>query len=127
LKNDVDFLKDSKDPLLSEFYFDIVSNKYRPKVIVDYIREAYVLDVSNVRITFDKYLKTGLYETNIFNKNLVTVDVMEEPKMILEVKFDSFLPDYIRSLLQISSSQRYAISKYTTCLKYTKNNSWEDN
>ena len=127
ISNDIDFMKDSDIPLLSELYFDIIASKYKPEVIVDYIREAYILDINNIRITFDKYLKSGLNSVDMFDKNLVTVDVIEEPKIILEIKYDHFLPDYIQSLIQIDSSQRWAISKYIMCKKFTKLNSWEDN
>jgi len=127
IDNNISFLRDSSNKLLIEFYFDIMAYKYKPEVIVDYIREAYVWDTNNIRITFDKYLKTGLYDTNIFDKNIPTIDVIEEPKMILEIKYDHFLPDFIRYLLQMDSSQRWAISKYVICRKFTKLNSWEDN
>ena len=127
INQDIDFLKESGNKLFHEFYFDIVSSLFKPRVIVDYIREAFIWDASNVRITFDKYLKTGLYETDIFNKDIPTIDVLEEPKMILEIKYDNFLPDFIRCILQINSNQKYAISKYVICRKFTKFNSWEDN
>jgi hypothetical protein len=127
MNEEIDFLKDSSNKLFHEFYFDIVSSRFKPEVIVDYIREAFIWDVGNIRVTFDKYLKTGLYKTDIFNKNISTIDVLEEPKMILEIKYDNFLPDFIRRILQINSNQRYAISKYVICRKYTKLNSWEDN
>jgi len=127
INNDIEFMRDSNNPLLTEFYFDIIAFKYKPNVIVDYIREAYILDINNIRITFDKFLQTGLNNVNIFDKNIAVVDVIEEPKMILEVKYDHFLPDYLRNLLQISSSQRWAISKFVMCKKFTKLNSWEDN
>ena len=125
--NNIEFLKLSSNKLLNEFYFNIVSFSLKPNVIVDYIREAYISDINNIRITFDKYLKTGLYKTDIFDKDIPTIDVIEEPKMILEVKYDHFLPDYIKSILQIDSSQRWAISKFVICKKFTKLNSWEDN
>jgi len=113
--------------LLNKFLLDKQTQILKPKVIVDYVREAYVSDINNIRITFDKELKTGLYKTDIFDKELPMIDVIEEPKMILEIKFDNFLPDFIKNLLQIDTNQRYAISKYTICRKFTKENSWEDN
>ncbi len=127
ISKDITFMRNSENRLLNEFYFDIMSSQYKPEVIVDYIREAYIWDINNVRITFDKHLKTGLHHTDIFNKNIPTIDVLEEPKMILEIKYDHFLPDFIRNLLQIGSNQRYAISKYVICRKFTKVNNWEDN
>jgi len=113
--------------LLNRFLLDKQTQILKPKVIVDYVREAYVSDINNIRITFDKELKTGLYKTDIFDKELPMIDVIEEPKMILEIKFDNFLPDFIKNLLQIDTNQRYAISKYTICRKFTKENNWEDN
>jgi hypothetical protein len=127
MKNDISFMKNSDSELLKEFYFDAVSSLYKPKVIVDYIREAYVWPPGNVRITFDKSLKTGLYSSDIFNRDVPVISALDEPVMILEVKYDHFLPDFIRNMLQISSSTRYAISKYVICRKFTKMNSWEDN
>ena len=127
MEGNVSFLKDKKNKLLMEFYIDLSINKYHPEVIVDYIREAYIYRLNNIRITFDKFLQTGLYATSLLDENMPMIDVIEEPKMILEVKYDNFLPDFIRNLLQISSSNRYAISKYVICRKYTKQNLWEDN
>ena len=109
-----------------QFYFKLKSAGLSPNVIVDYVREAYISNISNIRITFDKQLRTGLNSTDVFNCH-TTIDAIEEPKLILEIKYDHFLPDYIRNILQISSSQRYAISKYVICKKYTKLNNWEDN
>jgi len=127
IARDIDFLKDSKHSLLQEFYFAMMAYRYSPKVIVDYVREAYTWHVNNIRITFDKNLRTGLEKVDIFDKDLPTVDVIEEPKMILEIKYDHFLPDFIYNLLQVNSSQRWAISKYVMCRKFSKENSWEDN
>lgn len=126
IEGDMGFLQSHSNGLLREFYIDCSLNLYKPTVIVDYHREAYIWATNNVRITFDKALKTGLNAIDIFDRELPTIDVMEEPKMILEIKYDHFLPDFLRSILQISSSQRYAISKYVICKKFTKRNSWED-
>jgi hypothetical protein len=126
INRDFLFLKNKNNSLFNEFYFDLVSSHYKPTVIVDYLREPFVYDINNIRITFDKSLRTGLYNTDLFSNNS-TVDVLEEPKLIMEVKYDHFFPDFVRNVIQIRASQRYAISKYVICRKYTKNNSWEDN
>jgi hypothetical protein len=126
INGDISFMLESQNSLLLEFYYDMRSNFYKPIVIVDYVREAYTWKHNNVRITFDKDLRTGLNNVDIFS-NIPTVDVIEKPMMILEIKYDNFLPDFIRNILQIDSSQKYAISKYVICRKFTKLNSWEDN
>lgn len=127
INNDVEFLKKSDNTLEVEFYFDLKAYRYKPEVIVDYQREAYISKLNNIRITFDMKLRSGMYNYDIFNNDLPTIDVLEEPKMILEIKYDHFLPDHFRNLLQIGSSQKYAISKYVICKKFMKLNSWEDN
>ena len=126
MEKNIGFMKSSSNELLKEFYFDMVSSCYAPIVIVDYIREAYVWHHNNIRVTFDKDLRTGLNCIDMFD-DIRTIDVIERPVMILEVKYDNFLPNFIHNLLQIDSSQRYAISKYVICRKFTKLNSWEDN
>ncbi len=125
--NDIDFLYESKKPLLVQFYFEMKHNLLRQDVIVDYTREAYVSDLSNIRITFDKDLRTGLTNTDLFNKDAPSIKALDEPWMILEVKYNNFLPDYIKKILQLRSAQRYAISKFVICKKMIKLNSWEDN
>ncbi|CAH1056035.1 hypothetical protein PAECIP111894_02188 [Paenibacillus pseudetheri] len=57
-------------PLFMELYNQMRHNLLRPKVIVDYVREPYVCHNGNVRITFDKELRTGLHSTDIFDKDL---------------------------------------------------------
>lgn len=124
--NDYSFLKSIDNPLAREFYNDLVHKLYRPKVIVDYIREAFTLPYNNIRITFDKYLSTGLENTNLFDKNLPVLKAIDEPLFILEVKYSNFFPDYLKSILQFNSGPKMAISKYAYCRKYTKRGIWED-
>ena len=127
ISNDIDFLYESKKPLLVQFYFEIKENLVKQDVIVDYTREAYVSDISNIRITLDKDLRTGLTNTDLFNKSAPSIKALDEPWMILEVKFNNFLPDYIKNIIQLASNQRYAISKFVICKKRIKLNNWEDN
>ncbi len=127
INGDVDFLKDSTNSLLRQLFIQIKHNNFRPNVLVDYLREAYISDISNIRITFDKDLRNGLTNTDLFSKSVPMILSLDEPWMILEVKFDNFLPDYIKNILQLRSQQRYAISKFAICKKFTKMNHWEDN
>lgn len=112
---DYDFLRERNDSLAKDFYLYITSQYMSPKIIVDYIREAYIEDVEEVRITFDKCLSAGINSYDIFEKDIVTVEAIDFPLMIMEVKFNSYLPDYIRDILQLDSHHRSAISKYVIC------------
>jgi len=86
---------------------------YRPVVLIDYRREAYSYDLNQIRITFDRDLKKT--ETNLgdlfVNKRMS--DVIDNKKIIMEIKFNKTLPIWIRNILQLPGFERCAISKYT--------------
>jgi hypothetical protein len=112
--------------LMMEIYHEMNHNLLRPKVIVDYVREPYVCENGNVRITFDKELRTGLHAIDVFDRNLKPVRAIDENLMILEVKFDEYLPAYIQTALQLEGLNRQSASKYVMCRKFLKYNTWED-
>ncbi|RNB80457.1 polyphosphate polymerase domain-containing protein [Brevibacillus nitrificans] len=120
MAGETDFLLAREESLLHDFYLDSKNHLFQPRVVTDYIREAYLMEIGNVRVTFDKQLMTNVNTLDIFDPNMKTVNVIHEPKMIMEVKFDNFLPTNIRSLLQNFSSQRSAISKYLICREESK-------
>lgn len=99
-------------PLALEMYTKMLGERLRPVVLIDYMREAFVADVQEVRITFDKDLRTGSCCADLFDPHAVTVKVQHGFDMILEVKFSKYLPAYYHQLLQLGSAERSAISKY---------------
>jgi hypothetical protein len=121
-----DVLHVPEKPLLQEIYSEMQHRLLRPKVIVDYVREPYVYPSGNVRITFDKELRTGLHATDLFDPTLAPVRAIDEQLMILEVKYDEYLPGHIRAALQLEGLQRQSASKYVICRKFLKFNTWED-
>ena len=73
----------------------------RPRVLVDYDREPYVFPAEDVRITFDKNLRTALRATALFDPDVPTYPVTELRNcMIMEVKFNRSLPAYVQMLIQ---------------------------
>lgn len=126
LNGDIEFLNNPSKPLLTEIYYEIKHNLLAPKVIVDYVREPYVCRNGNVRITFDKNLRTGLNAIDLFNKDLNTVSAIDDDLIILEVKFDEYIPEYIRAGIQLDGLNQQSASKYVICRKYNKENTWED-
>ena len=116
-----DGLERSDQPLLRDMYKQMRLKGLQPVVIVDYVREAYIHPAEHVRITFDKQLRTGLFSHDLFDRWLPTVCPLEDNSMILEVKYDNYLPDYIRRLLWSCNAMRSAISKYTLCRRFEPN------
>lgn len=118
IAGDPDGLQRMRHPLFHDVYREMRTNLLRPAVIVDYVREAYIHPAQEVRVTFDKTLRSGLFQTDMFDPHIPTYPVFDDPLEILEVKFDEFLPSYIQSILSGITAQRSAISKYTHCRRY---------
>lgn len=118
IAGDPEGLQRMKHPLLHDMYREMKTRLLRPAVIVDYIREAYIHEAEEVRITFDKHLRTGLFSHDLFDASLPTYPVFDNPVEILEVKYDEFLPSYLQAVLSGITAQRSAVSKYVWCRRY---------
>lgn len=103
--------------LVRELYFKMRSEQLKPKTVVDYIREPFICAVRNVRITLDRDIRTGLFATDFMSDDLLTVKAGEE-LVLLEVKYDQFIPDYITNILQLGTRRASACSKYALCRVY---------
>ena len=113
-------LENTRSGLLNDVYREMTVNLLRPCVIVDYIREAYLHPAEEVRITFDKQLRTGMRSHDLFNPHVPTVPPFDHQLMILEVKYNQVLPPYIRDILNTycPNAISSAISKYTWCRRF---------
>lgn len=89
----------------------------QPKTIVDYTREAFVYIPGNVRVTLDYNIRTGITGTDFLKTDCVTVPAGNAP-VILEVKWDEFLPSVIRAIVQLNGRHSSAFSKYAACRIY---------
>lgn len=113
-------MKEDDPPLLRKLYLQWRTRQMAPKVIVQYERTPFIYGPGNVRITFDRNI-SGSAQVQEFEKpDLCVRPVMPAGQHILEVKYDEFLPDFIRNQLQIGSLQQTAYSKYYTCRKFCK-------
>lgn len=114
---DFDWMINSDRPLVQELYSKMKSQGLRPKTIVDYTREPFVFSAGNVRVTLDYDIRTGLYCTDFLNPDCITIPAGNAP-IILEVKWDEFLPSVIRDIVQLESRHTAAFSKYAVCRIY---------
>jgi hypothetical protein len=113
----IDWMRDSDRPLVWELYRKMRAQGLRPKTIVDYTREPFVYGPGNVRVTFDYNIRTGLSCTDFLNPNCVTIPAGDAP-ILLEVKWDAYLPDIIRDAVQLDGRRASAFSKYAQCRIY---------
>lgn len=103
-------LKENGDLLHLELYAKIRHELLRPKNIVDYRREAFVFWAGNVRITLDYDIRSSSNPADFLNPQYVSVPI--PVVIVLEVKYDNFLPELIRGVAALSSRQAVAFSKY---------------
>ena len=119
LEGDYGFLLASDQPLCREFYYECVSNVMRPRTIVDYERQPWIMDAGTVRITFDMNVRAAVGSYDIFDETLPGLPVLEPGKCVMEVKFTEFLPNFVREVLPDRASEFTAVSKYVLCYKKT--------
>lgn len=117
LQGDISWMCESESNLIREIYSKMKSGGLMPKTIVDYTREAYTYPAGNVRVTLDYDIRTGMRSTDFLNPSSVTVPVRNNA-VILEVKWDEFLPDVVRQAVSLSTCRRQAFSKYAACRVY---------
>ena len=71
----------------------------RPRTIVDYEREPWVMDEGTVRITFDMNVRAAVGSFDIFDATLSALPVLEPGKLVMEVKFTEFCPQLVRDMV----------------------------
>ena len=114
---DLDWMLASERPLVQELYCKMRYQGMRPKTIVDYTREPFIYGPGNVRVTLDYDIRTGLKSTDFLNPDAVTVPAGDAP-ILLEVKWDNFLPTIIRDAVGVPDRRVGSFSKYAQCRIY---------
>lgn len=112
-----EWMLDSGRPLVQELYSKMRGKGLRPRTIVDYTREPFIYPPGNVRVTLDYDIRTGLGCTDFLDPDCVTVPAGDAP-IILEVKWDNYLPEIIRAAVQLGGCRASAFSKYAQCRIY---------
>lgn len=110
----IEWMMDCGRPLIQELYARMRNTSLKPRTIVDYTREPFIFAPGNVRVTIDYDIRTGLYGTDFLNPDCITIPVMDSP-IILEVKWDAYLPDIIRDAVDLKGRRAEAFSKYAAC------------
>ena len=114
---DLDWMLSSPHGLIRELYAKMQTQQLKPKTIVDYTREPFVYGPGNVRVTIDYDIRTGLGCTDFLDPDCPTIPAGDAP-IILEVKWDGFLPDIIRDAVSVPDRRVGSFSKYAQCRIY---------
>ena len=110
LEGNYECLKENNHPLLLELYSKMHFQALRPHAVVDYTREVYIYKAGNVRITFDSNIRMSNSVNRFLDSQLATIPAANA--IILEVKYDGFLPDVLRKIVNIDQRSQTEFSKY---------------
>jgi len=86
------------------------------KVLVSYMREAYVTPNDNsVRVTFDRKLQTAAYR-GVFSMAGMAIRPVPLGGVVLEIKFTDAFPVWLREMVRVFDLERRPFAKYVTCV-----------
>ncbi len=112
IRGDYTALKNYKDPFAWECYCLMKKMCYVPRAVVEYRRQAYVAKENRIRITFDSKIIATESCFDIFSPRLSQKPVMDPFYMVLEIKYNGFLLDYIKSAVSRADCPELSVSKY---------------
>jgi len=119
LDGNLHFLMEHPSDLVRKLSYKMKTEQLRPRVLVSYLREPYVYAAGNVRVTFDSHIRTSLYHRSFLEATVPDISAQDEPgAMILEIKYDAFLPEIISCLLQTEGIRKESFSKYGACRRF---------
>lgn len=113
----LDWMMASDQALVQELYCKMRYQRLEPKTIVDYTREPFIFKPGNVRVTLDYDIRTGQERTDFLDPEVVTIPAGDAP-MLVEVKWDEFLPTIIRDAVTLPDRRVGSFSKYAQCRVY---------
>ena len=108
----LDIAYETDKDLIKELAVDMLIYGYKPKVIIDYERIAYVEEVTNVRITFDMKISASYELDKFLDGDYHRFYILPSGVNVLEVKFDEILPSHIRNIVESFGFKQTSFSKY---------------
>lgn len=107
---DTRWMKESGRETARELALKMELQGLRPRTVVDYLREPFVFPPGNVRVTLDREIRSAAFFPDLLEKPPFLLPAGHG--VLLEVKYDEFLPELIRDLVQLNSRSAGAFSKY---------------
>ena len=114
---DCGWMAQSENALIQELHSKMQTQGLRPKTIVEYTREPFIFAPGNVRVTLDYNIRTALSAAHFLDADCITIPAGDAP-VLLEVKWDEFLPDIIRDAVSLPGRRMSSFSKYAQCRIY---------
>ena len=102
--------------VLQELVYFMKTRLFLPKIMVVYDRTPFVCRDGNVRVTLDENIAAGRPE-DLFCRHPFLKPAMPSGRELIEVKYDGFLPGYIKDELSLGRLKAETFSKYYLCRK----------
>lgn len=104
-------LLDYREELASLLYSRLMLGGYRPVALIEYERRAYVHECYNIRVTFDRKIKSSEMELDLYQREVPWTS-QNEDLVILEVKYTGTLLKTISNILAKYNLVNVSFSKY---------------
>lgn len=111
-RGNIDFLAGWNTSVAQYIYREMRIGIYRPAVLIEYDRIAYVSAINKIRVTFDTHVRSSDCNFDLFTNNPNFTPLMPDDTGVLEVKYDHFLLSYIKEALACIDQLPQANSKY---------------
>lgn len=105
---------DKNSTLKTSLYLQMILKQYRPFILIEYMRKAYVEEKSNIRITLDRNIESTLNYNSFFESKS---NEYISSFIILEIKYDKYIPDFVKDLLKVLDKNQISNSKLKNELK----------
>lgn len=113
-----------RNNLLDQWILDRKVRMLRPRCIIEYKRIPLIYKLGNVRITFDSQICANNDISTFFKHDTSGINVLPMGIQVLEVKYDSFLPDIIYDLCNIGHLYQCTFSKFFLCCNAMEGNEY---
>ena len=103
----------SNDPLLNEFILKMNTDFLNPIILIEYDRIPYTYKLGNVRITLDYNIRYTNKFNDLFDNKKKVYYLSEK---ILEVKYNGFIPDFVRYKIKLNHLEQTSFSKFNNSI-----------
>ncbi|MCC8097143.1 MAG: polyphosphate polymerase domain-containing protein [Eubacterium sp.] len=110
INGDYSVFGEYESEVIYELYAKMQYQLLRPKNIVIYEREPFVYKQGNVRVTIDSNIRGSTDISAFLDDEIPAVNIF--CCSILEVKWDEYLPQVVRDIIQVRNVKASSFSKY---------------
>lgn len=100
------------EPFAAECYGLMRCQGYLPRTIVEYNRKAFIAKENKIRVTFDNHIVSTESCFDLFSRSLNMNPVLDPYNVVLEVKYNGFLLEYIKQMINPVNRSELSVSKY---------------